>query len=133
MRSVGKHEWVFRWADTTAFRRTPLEIEQRFLEVLKLASTAGRSDAEGGRAAFELYLAAAARIHRIASLPRDLSGEGGYLDYSPSTILEATELQHEAVSHLRAAIDHLEVFAPRREHEPALPPVDDSPQLESGA
>ena len=106
------------WALRTAFQRQPVEVETKFLEV--------------GRAAFDSFLAAADRVREIAEMSKDEVGSRGGLTYSGEALIKGMELEREAVSHLRDAINALEVFAPRREHEPALPPPDNSPQLESG-
>ena len=120
------------WALRTAFQRQPVEVETKFLDVLRLASAAGGRDAEVGRAAFDSFLAAADRVREIAEMSKDEVGSRGGLTYSGEALIKGMELEREAVSHLRDAINALEVFAPRREHEPALPPPDNSPQLESG-
>lgn len=107
-------------------------METKFLDVLRLASAAGGRDAEVGRAAFDSFLAAVDRVREVVEISQDEAGLRGGVTYISERLMKTIELEREAVSHLRNAISHLEVFAPRREHEPALPPPDDSPQHDSG-
>jgi len=128
IRDNEKADW-FEWARGIGSREVLDRLEKQFLDVLKIAGEIGGTDAETGRSAFDSFLAAADRINALNSLETRSSGSGGY---GVRAMMDAVDLQAEAVTHLRDAVNSLEVFAPRRDHEPALPPPDDSPQLELG-
>ena len=109
-------------------------LEPQLLEVLRLAAAVGGADAEVGRQAFDEFLAALdqrKRLHWLRSQGK-YDTKTGSADYSPEVRAEINSCHIAADDHFHKLIRHLEVFAPRREHEPALPPLDDSPQLESG-
>jgi hypothetical protein len=96
------------------------------LTVVELSAEAGGDVTEIGQKAFEAFLAAADRINEIPKVP--LTGER--TDYGVHEAGEKTEerwrlLHTGALRHLRKAVEHLESFAERRDHEPGLPKTTD--------
>lgn len=81
-------------------------LQEHFREVLDLSSELGGDDAEAGRRAFEGFLATADRFGELLT------------SADPPRFVDLAE---RALLFLRSAVVDLERFAPRREHEPALP------------
>jgi len=96
------HRLAFNFSAAAALDR----LQEHFRQVLDLSSEVGGEDAEAGRRAFEGFLATADRFGEIV------------VSAAPTRFAEVAE---RALLFLHDAVVDLERFAPRREHEPALP------------
>jgi hypothetical protein len=117
------YDWI-RWAGRKEF----LDIlEKRMLTVVRLASECATAKAAAGHDAFTSFLAYA----DIVTSYFPLTGRGRLGDSfaTAEDREDANARVKRALEHLWNAVAALQVLAPRREHEPALPPREDVPLL----
>jgi hypothetical protein len=128
--AIGKHS-AKDWSDSVGTGRHLDPLEAHLLAAIGFASGAPRKDAVAIARGFEEFLAFADNVNLIPTVVPALRDPAGHVSaYSPGQRAEINRAARKALTHLRAAIDHLAVVVPRRYSEPQLPHDDQLPLLE---
>ncbi len=118
------------WFDMVGTSARLDRLEAHVLKTLRLASVVGGREAAAAERAFEEFLAFADNLNQIGTVVPAIKDEKGFnIDYTGEQRDAINAAARAALGFLRQSADSLAELAPRRPHEPQLPPDTNVPLL----